>query len=65
MKDFSQSIKKKLNVVEAKLEYIRQGHKQLSEAFHDFATEVDDYIDYQTNKNQDFDSRLKQLESKN
>jgi len=62
MKDFQNSIKRKINLVEAKLEYLRDGHEQLSKAFKDFAEEIDDYPDYQMKTKASVSSRLDDLE---
>lgn len=64
MKDFKESIRKKINIVEAKLEYLRDGQEQLANAFHEFAEEIDDFIEHQANRNEEFDKRLKALEKK-
>ncbi len=62
MKDFQKEIKRKINVVEAKLEYLRDGHEQLGKAFKEFAEEIDDYIDYQVKTNATIKDRLDRLE---
>lgn len=63
MKDFKDSIRKKINVVEAKLEFLKDGQAQLAEAFHEFAEEIDEYIEHQADKNEEFDKRLRALEN--
>lgn len=64
MKDFKDSIRKKINVVEAKLEFLREGQAQLADAFHEFAEEIDEYVEHQADKNEEFDRRIRALERK-
>ncbi len=62
MKNFQLSIRRKINQVEAKLSYLSDGHDQLAKAFHEFAEEIDDYIDFQMKTNATISKRLDKLE---
>lgn len=61
--DFQKRIKARINQVEAKLSYLKDGHDQLSKAFHEFAEEIEKYLEYQIQTNKSFEKRLGHLEN--
>lgn len=61
--DFQKRIRAKINQVEAKLTYLKDGDNQLSKAFHEFAEEIDEYLEYQIQTNKSFEKRLDHLEN--
>ena len=61
-KDFEKSVNKSLKHIEAKLSYLRDGVKGLSDAFHEFQEEIGDYMSYSSEMHSEYDRRITRIE---
>jgi len=61
-KDFEKRVNKSLQHMEAKISFLRDGVKGLSEAFHEFQEEIGDYMAYASEKHEDYDRRISRIE---
>lgn len=62
--DFEKRIKKSLNMMEAKISYLNDGVKGLSEAFKDFENEISDFMAFTAENYADHEKRISDLEKK-
>ena len=62
--EYKQRVDKKLNEIEAKMSFLNQGVKGLSEAFKDFQEEMTDFMSFAAESFSDHETRIKNLENK-
>ena len=62
--EYKLRVDKKLNEIEAKMSFLNQGVKGLSEAFKDFQGEMTDFMSFAAESFSDHEARIKNLENK-
>lgn len=63
-KHFQQKISRSLNTMEAKISYLQDGVKGLSDAFKEFQTEFTDFMIFTADNHADHEKRIGELEKK-
>jgi|GEM_PF-2256928 len=63
-KHFQQKISRSLNTMEAKISYLHDGVKGLSEALKEFQTEFTDFMVFTADNYTDHEKRIRELEKK-
>lgn len=61
---FQQKISRSLNAMEAKISYLHDGVRGLSEVFKEFQTEFTDFMVFTADNHADHEKRIRELEKK-